>query len=115
MGHTKYHSLSSNALCFALLFVACLGRETRVKRRRRRYTRERIKRFALCLSLFVVFLLSHHIESLPPYKFDITIVSERERDQFKESDDESERSCGEEKKNNNTKKMGKRELAQIIT
>ena len=56
--HTKYHSLSSNALCFALLKLS-LSWE-------RRYTRERIKRCALCLSLFVVFLLSHHIESLPP-------------------------------------------------
>ena len=53
-------------LVFCASQVVCLGRETRVKRRRRRYTRERIKRFALCLSLFVVFLLSHHIESLPP-------------------------------------------------
>lgn len=53
-------------LVFCASQVVCLGRETRVKRRRRRYKRERIKRFALCLSLFVVFLLSHHIESLPP-------------------------------------------------
>ena len=62
-----------------------------------------------------MFFYSLIIESLPPYKFS-TSSSQRERDQFKESDDESERSCGEKKNNNNKKKkkMGKRELAQII-
>ena len=73
----------SFSLVKRLVFCAsfcCLSweRETRVKRRRRRYTRERIKRFALCLSLFVVFLLSHHRISPSVQILDI-IVSERER------------------------------------
>ena len=64
---TRLSFLFSNTLCFALL-VVCLGRETRKEKKKKRKddedTRER-KRFALCLSLFVVartfFLLSHHI------------------------------------------------------
>ena len=64
---TRLSFLFSNTLCFALL-VVCLGRETRKEKKKKRKddedTRER-KRFALCLSLFVVartfFLLSQHI------------------------------------------------------